>query len=304
MRVISSEEMDFPEGQQSVQVELRASGYNVTIERSLALEPGKLLDDLQSSTPSEVVASVAVVRLGRGGIAYVWLPESAQMYRVTSSETEVDRAANVLSLRVTELISLRGSGYAAERSAPGNEPKAPVARPETKEKTPNKPWFLWAALGPQLGSGLKSPLASARMGLNRSAGDVIAFEVGGHLSLGAASQRFEQGDIRISDKGLSASALLHNKGQLRWQFGPIVGLRCVRIKSEPRDGTSALSQNICGSTVGALLRLGVSFDPFSLWISGLSSVGTRRIDLLADGEILATLGRPDGWLGLMIGRQF
>lgn len=310
VRIISAEEMDFPEGQQSVQVELRASGYTVTVERTAAVEPGLLLDELEAQSSSEFIASVAVVQLGRGGIAYVWLSESQQMYRVTSSETEVARAANVLSLRVVELISLQGSGSSAERSVQDHETGAgPATKKETEatRKAPHplkSPWMLWAALGPQFGSGLKSPLASARLGLDRNATDSLAFEVSGHFSLAAASQRFEHGDVGVSEKGLSVSALVQHTGRFRWQLGPSMSMRCVRLKSVPNDGSSVLVQSICGAAVGALFRVGASFDAFSLWLSGVGTFGTQRIDLLADSQVLATLGRPDGWFGLMIGRQF
>lgn len=307
VRVITSAEMDFPEGQQSVQVELRASGYSVTVETSDALEPGKLLDELQAGTSDPFVAGVAVVRLGRGGIAYVWLAESNQMYRVTSSESDTARAANVLSLRVAELISLRGSGYDVERAAPiHDEAKAPPPTPkEVASPSPERrPWMLWAALGPQFGSGLRSPLASTQLGLTRDLGDLFAWEVRGHFSPGATAQRFDQGDLRVSDRGLSVSTLVQNTGSLRWQLGPTGGIRCLQLESEPNDGSSPISQDVCGFTLGAQLRAGAQWDNFSLWVSALGSLGARRIDLLADGQILATLGQPDGWIGLMTGWQF
>jgi hypothetical protein len=234
------------------------------------------------------------------------MPETKQMYRVTSSENDTARAANVLSLRVVELIALRGSGFDAERSAPNEQ--ADVAATKTPQKDPvvfRRPaWMLFAAIGPQFGSGLKSPLSNVHLGLNRRGGDFIAFEVSGHFSLGAASQRFDRGVVRISEEGVSLGAYLHNSGTLRWQLGPTAGFRCLHLKALPNDGSSAISQTRCGSTLGAAARAGANWEHFSLWLSGIGSLATRRIDLLADGQVLATLGRPNGWLGLMVGWQF
>jgi hypothetical protein len=307
VRLLSSVEMDFPEGKQSVEIELRASGYEVLVEKTEALEPGRLLEELGAATQEEVVASVAVVRLGRGGIAYVWLSEAQQMYRVTSSETDTARAANVLSLRVVELISLRGSGFEIEQSAP-----APRAERDTETSAPDRralppapplPWMAWLALGPEGGSGLMSPLTSVRLGLTRKTGP-IALEASGHFSPTPASQRYERGDVRISSQGFSLGAFLQNAGTLRFQFGPTAGVRCLGMQSVPSDGSAAFSERLCSPNVGVSGRVGTEWQNFSLWISGSGSLNTRRVDLLADEAVLATLGRPDAWIGVMMGFGF
>lgn len=307
VRVVSSSEMDFPEGRQGVDVELRASGFEVKTEQTDALEPGKLLEELGADTPRDVVASVAVVRLGRGGIAYVWLSDEKQMYRVTSSETDTARAANVLSLRVVELISLGGSGFEVERSAPAPKPEN---RPPPK--TPAKiipppaplPWTAWIALGPGFGSGVKSPLSIVRLGLARRIGERLALEASGHVSPTSASQRYPEGDVRISDQGVSLSALLQNSGRLRWQLGPTAGLRCLRFQATQNDGSSTMSERVCSTSLGATGRVGAEWDSLSVWLSGLGAVSTRRIDLVSDGKVLSTLGRPEAWAGVMVGWSF
>src|SRR5690606_38407256 len=103
VRCLRAPEMDWSEGRRSVEAELRASGYETVGAESTAVEPSGLLAELRASGHDEVVASVIVVRLGRTGIAYVWLARKDRIFRVVASNEEPAIAAHVLSLRVAEL---------------------------------------------------------------------------------------------------------------------------------------------------------------------------------------------------------
>lgn len=306
VKVFSSDEMDFPQGLQSVLVELRASGYEVEVETSDALEPGRLLEVLETSSSEEVVANVSVVKMGRSGIAYVWLRENGQMYRVTSTGTDPAHAANILSLRVSELISLRGEGFAVERAAKKDAPEEPAA-PGTQEEAPQtrseRHFRVLALLGPQFDAGMTRPFSSLQLALGYTVNPGFVVELMGHSSIGTAARQFDQGQVSLEERGVAMSLAFQTGRQVRWQLGPTFGAGCFLIHSEPVDGAST-SKTACRTTLGALARLGRSWDAFSLWLSGQLGYGMRRVDLVGSGQVLTSLARPDGSLRLGAGWHF
>lgn len=310
VRVVDAAEMDWPEGRRSIEVELRASGYQLEEAQSDAVEPGLLLEQLQQKSATAVAASVTVVRMGRSGIAYVWLPETARLYRVTSSESDEARAANVLSLRVVELISLRGSGFEVDESPPPQKASTtPAGAPPTLQHPPQERAPKWAALigaGLGFGSGLSRPLANLYLGMQRNVIPALALELSGEFSLTSAAQTFEPGKIEVAQQAFRLGALVQTKlvGRLEGQIGPTFGLRCFDFRIHPTARPEEAKQRTCGPMAGALARLGLRWSAFSVWLAGVGEAQLAPIRLTDDGEDIATLGRPSASLLGGIGWAF
>ncbi len=304
VKVLSSEEMDFPQGLQSVLVELRSGGYDVEVETSDALEPGRLLEVLETRGSADAIAKVAVVKVGRGGIAYVWLKESGQTYRVTASGTDPSHAANVLSLRVSELISLGGEGFEIDQSPRRITPVEPATdvAPSTPESRQSHLRLL-GFFGPVFDSGLRRPLSSLQVALGYQLGANLFVELLGHTSVGMSTQRFEQALVSVEERGGAMSLVFQTGTRVLGQLGPTFGAGCYVIRARPNRGPST-DENACRATLGALGRIGLSWDALSIWLSGQVGYGLRRIDLVGSGEVLSSLSQPDGSLRLGAGWQF
>lgn len=299
--MIGAAEMDWPEGRRSIEVELRASGYQLEGAASDAVEPGLLLEQLQQPGDSAVAASVTVFRMGRSGIAYVWLPDIEKLYRVTSSESEPLRAANILSLRVVELISLRGSGFKVDQSPPSpgkpEPPKSPRPQLDPASEPPQLDEPKWAArlgAGVGLGSGLSQPLANVYLGLQRNVIPALALELSGEFSVGFAEQRFERGTIDVAQQGIWLGALFQSKlvGRLGGQIGPTLGYRCFDMRVNATDIPEEAAYRACGVAGGLVARLGVRWSSLSAWLAGVGTVGFAPIRMFDGEDVIATLGRP------------
>ncbi len=311
VHLLRAPEMDWPEGQRGVEAELVASGYAVAHRSSSALEVGVLLDELQVESTEAPLARVAILRIGRSGIAYVWLRSSGSTYRVTSGDPDPARAANILSLRVVELINLRGEGLAAEPIAsevnPDKTPAAPepvVVEPEVSSPETEPRWTLFLGAGITGGSGFDSALPSFEVSLGREVAGPFGVQAAFSVDIHPSSQRFESGTVDVGRTGGALGAFVGFGRSLWWQLGVAAGVECYSFSWAQTSDVGNRSRSACTANGSAFVRSGLRFQDATLWLSGSMSLGQRAIRLLDADVVIASYGRPAATLSGGVGWLF
>lgn len=307
VELVQSLEMDWPEGRRGAQDELLASGYRVTDRSSGALDVGVLLEELATTERADdIVARVTVLRLGRTGIAYVWLEGSGETYRVTSGDPDPIRAANILSLRVVELIDLRGEGLEGEAvsAPPAGEPEGASAESWPADPQSAGDWRILAGGGLSRSSGLRSSLTSAELIVGRRIAGLVGAEGSFSLGLNHPSRDFEATTVRVGRQRGALGVFVSSGVPLWWQAGASLGLECHQFAWTGTSSTDARVRSACAPSSAVFGRSGVRWRDATLWISGSVSLGHRAVRLIDSGTVLASYGRPTATLSGGVGWMF
>ncbi len=329
--------MNWEVGLRHVRAELTASGFLVQQETSSAVNPSDLLIELRNPDKNDdLIASVTVLRIGRSGLAYVWLHDEGRMYRAEGSHTDPSEAATILSLKIVELIRLRGDGFTSEsKSTAASEqqpPSSPSNRRTRSAEAPSKanvknetaprqtssksldsssptdprPFgFRASALGGiAFGSGLDQPLPELGLDLSHQFLPWFSWGVSGVSSLGSSLHHYEKGAIRLRSHRLLLRLALSHGQRLWWQVGPKGGLHCLQTRTISSSVTQSSTRTTCAFALGGFARTGLQLGGLSLFLEGELGATTRALRLLEDKEVVATLGRP--WTALHggLGWQF
>lgn len=198
--VVSAGALDWPEARRSVEAELAATGFRVAARESDVSTPGRLIDELRSTTHGapEVRGSVAVFREGGEGRAYVWISERENFFQVNAPAQTDPTAAQVLSLRVVELLRVRLLDQA---------PEPAVATPEPEQEPKRGVSAVWVAGGPWLSPDLDLPLLVFTLGASFRLLDPLDLDLSAHSSLLSGEADTGPGLVTLSATALSAHGM-------------------------------------------------------------------------------------------------
>lgn len=303
VELVRADEMDWAEGRRAVEDELSASGYTVEHAESDALDVGVLLDGLAAGASPETAARVTVLRLGRTGIAYVWLLGSDRTYRVTSGEPDPVRAANVLSLRVVELIDLRAAGTDEVPAEPPPRQNDAPPSPERPDRGHlEKSWILLGGAGLTFGDGLTSPLGSLELFVGRRVVRLLGVGATFSLGLNRPSRNLEGATISAGRKRGAVGLLLWSHDSPFWQVGADTGIECYQFSWSGPVGEG--DRSACTPSSSVFARTGVEWENFAVWGAGALSLAHRDIRILGADQELASFGRPEATLSGGVGWTF
>ena len=293
VRSIRAPEMDWAQGRRSVEAELRASGYETVDAESVAVEPSGLLAELRAPGEEEVVASVTVVRLGRTGIAYVWLARKNRIFRVVASNEEPAIAAHVLSLRVAELVTLQH-----EASFEDADIVPPEKKPDDDVPSTRHPWQIFFGVGSSHSFGLIRPSVTLHPALSYEVLPIFDVELGGGLSLRRGSEAFESGEVTYGEQRLALRFLVGTDigDRFTWRVGSALGPHCLEIQALDRLNETSTERRVCALSAGIAARGSVRFERMSLWFSAEPALLLPSVEIFDETTEVASLGRP--WLGL------
>lgn len=195
--VVHAGRLDWPEARRSVEAELAATGFRVATRPTDIGTPGRLIDELRRATQDapEVRGSVAVFREGGEGRAYVWIGERENLFQVNAPLETDPMAAEVLSLRIVELLRVRLL----------DEPPAPVPPPPEPPPEPVRGVSaVWVAAGPWLSFDLDRPPLIFTLAASFRVLAPLDIDVSAHSSLLAGEVSTNPGRIMLSTTALTA----------------------------------------------------------------------------------------------------
>lgn len=280
--VVQAGSLDWPEARRSVEAELGATGFKVLSHPSAARTPGQLIDELRrvGREAKEVRGSVAVFEESGEGRAYVWIPERENLFQVDVPPESRRVAAEVLSLRIVELLRVRLLA----------EPPTP-APPEEPARGLGS---VWLAAGPWLGPNLSRPTVQLGVGATFQLLDPLQLDVTGHLSALDARARTEAGTIHFSATQFTAHALWHRSlaGWLSVGAGAGGG---VVVFNANAVGTNDFLGRASATTVGLTslrVRLNAKLGEFAFLLLVEPGVTIPAIAADADQREVFRFGQP------------
>ncbi len=304
VRVLETPRLDWPEGRRAIEAELVAAGYEIEKAAMDAPDEAALLRELLVTDGGDRVASVTVVRAGATGVAYARFAGSDETYSVASNDPDPSRAAEILSLRLIELLAIRGD----ERARPPTPPP-PAARRESQPLPAAPPpvpvWFLLGGAGAGWTSDFDAPSVDVTLALERRL--TARFRLEGHARIGvlAAERSFPRGTVSVANRSFAA-------GVLAWfgpegasasgpfaSIGPRFGADCYEIR-----GSDVGATLVCSAAVSVASRVGLGLGRWSIGLAAEGAFALQQIRLLDEVDVLATLGRPRGNVGLEAGWSF
>lgn len=278
--------LDWPEARRSVEAELRASGFEVSTEQSSAVEPSRLLAELESLDDG-LAGRVTIVRVGATGIAYVWVPSRRRTYRVLAPPVEPSVAAGVLALRVVELLTLH--------PAPGTRD----SRDATAQPTaPGDAGRASAALGALLGLGagfgadLRTPSTRLLLAVDATLLGPLHAEFSGAGSVVPATLAVEGGTATLQQQEVGLHVMLSTaRGQGFTAAGGFgLALQCLQVSPASDEDSQARQQGTCVALTSARVRAGFAWRALGVWAMLEPGLSLPRVHLLRDDETIATLG--------------
>ncbi len=293
VRSLQARSMNWAPALRHIEAELRASGYSIQHEVSDAVEPGELLDALQTRDADDVVdANVTVFRVGQSGIAYVWLTRTKRMYRAVAAHPDPNEAASILALRVVEIVRLQGLGAPEETlsvTPPAEATSSKVAHDETAG---DRRWRITAGGGIVLSSGLNRPLPEVLIEMERRLSDWAALGLFGASSLHGIRQEQQLSNLRVGQHRVGLRLSLIGGKRLWWQLGPSIALQLLTIRvidPEPTVSEETMRAVAAPSLFG---RIGVTSGRLSFFVGAELGMTLPGVRLLEDDRVVSTIGRP------------
>jgi hypothetical protein len=280
--VLRASSLDWDAASRSVVAELSATGFRVVEQSSSARTPGQLIDELRtaSANAQEVRGSVAVFQESGEGRAYVWIPERENLFQVDIPPDSAAMSAEVLSLRIVELVRVR---------LLDEPPKPKAAAPRERGLR-----AVWLTAGPLLSEANGTPPIQLGLSASFAVLDALELDAGGSLSVGTGKSTTGAGSLTYSVNTLSAHGLWRTPDVSRFGFALGAGGGVLVFEGDAQSNGAFVGreQDATVALISARARAELQLDGLAFLLVVEPGVTLPGVTGYADEREIFSFGRP------------
>jgi len=298
----------WPEGTQSTIAELAASNYQVLVEASAARSLDQLRMELRGKgNEADAAGALAVLRDGSIGIAYVWTGRNDEVLELRTGLEEGAIGEAAFALRIAEMLRDRALPLPNDAPRAANRPAATKINmsrspsPSTDATTTRTPAaFFWFGGGPMFTSATTTPFVAFSGGIALPLVGRLALDATACASLPLALET-RAGRVELSARHFSSHfvAQVWSSGDFSVAAGPGAGVLWMVQDGTPETGFAASSDATATGVLSARARARWESRSFNILLTAEPGLLVPPVDVRADAEQLARLGRP--WVLVHLG---